>query len=167
VEHHDRVVDGEAHHAHDAGQHGQVELVPGHREPAGAHEHVVHGRQDRRDRELPFEPERDVGEEADDHEQHRVDAVLGQLTADLRADLGAAARGGRIAGLRGGLRDRVAHAGGAVAGALVRLQPHQQVVAAAEGLVHRVVYAGRGLAIAYIGHVPALYATHTYAHTAC
>src|SRR5690606_6749058 len=90
VEDHDGVVDGETHHAHDAGQYGQVELVPGDGEPAGHDDHVVHRGEDRRDRELPFEPERDVGQEADHHEQHRVDAVLGQLLADLRADVATA-----------------------------------------------------------------------------
>ena len=47
---------------------------------------VVQVGDDRRDGEAPFEAQREVGDDAERHQQQRQRAVLVQLLADLRTD---------------------------------------------------------------------------------
>ena len=98
-----RVADDRQHRRHDV----QRQLVVEEREHREHDEDVVEGRDDRADREDEPESEGDVGRQAEDREERRVDALLLQVGADDRADdLGADHLELRQPGLLESLRSR-------------------------------------------------------------
>jgi hypothetical protein len=86
VEDDDRFVDRVAQHRQHRRQHRQREFPLEEGEEAEDDDDVVQVGDDRRHRELPLEAHGQVDHHADHHHDQRVQAVLGQLVADLRAD---------------------------------------------------------------------------------
>ena len=125
-------VDRIAQHRENRGEHRQREFPLEEGEEAEDDDDVVQVRDNGRDREAPFEPQREIRDDAERHEQERERAVFVELLADLRAhELDALLRRRRIFGLErrhdalGQLRARQA---------LLERKPNQRRVRAAEAL---------------------------------
>src|SRR5690606_20541043 len=85
VEDHDRVVDRIAGEREQTGDRRQVEVELEDRKQAHRHEHVMKGRDQRGDAELPFEAERDIEGDHQDRKARGDQAVPIELLADTRS----------------------------------------------------------------------------------
>jgi hypothetical protein len=86
VEDDDRLIDRIAEHSEDGSQYRQREFPLEEGEEAENDHHVVQVGDDRRDRETPFEAERQVDDDADDDQQQRHRTVFRKFPADLGAN---------------------------------------------------------------------------------
>src|SRR3989304_10019838 len=79
VEHDHRLVDRITEYRQYRGEHGQREIPLKEREETEDDDHVVQVGDDRRDAELPLEPEREIRDDAERGDEQRERAVLRQL----------------------------------------------------------------------------------------